>query len=79
MHFFGGFGLLSFGAGTVIGLYMTYLRFSGEIIGTRPLLTLGVLLLIIGAQFLFFGLLAEMVSADRFSKELDYSIKNKLD
>ncbi|KAA3646295.1 MAG: glycosyltransferase [Chloroflexi bacterium] len=79
MHFFGGFGLLSFGAGMIISLYMTYLRFSGEIIGTRPLLTLGVLLLIIGAQFLFFGLLAEMVSADRFSKELDYSIKNKLD
>ena len=63
----------------IINLYMSYLRFSGEIIGTRPLLMLGVLLLIIGAQFISFGLLAEMVSADRFSRDLDYSIKNKLD
>jgi hypothetical protein len=38
------------------------LWFSGEEIGHRPLLTLGVLLIIVGMQMVTIGLAAEMVN-----------------
>lgn len=61
-HFFGFFGLLSFAIGFVIGLYITYLRITtGSIQYRQPLLFLGMLLMIIGVQFLSTGLVAEMI------------------
>ncbi len=78
LHFFGWFGLLSFSLGMVINLYLTILWFSGELIGQRPLLTLGTLLVTIGAQFFSFGLLAEMFSSEVISRNRDYSIRTEL-
>lgn len=63
LHLFGSLGLLSFLGGTVINAYLTALWFMGQRpIGTRPLLMLGVLLMIIGVQFISFGLLGEMIA-----------------
>jgi glycosyltransferase involved in cell wall biosynthesis len=61
LHLFGGLGLGLTGAGFAISLYLTILKLTGEAIGSRPLLFLGVLLLVVGIQLLTFGLLAQMV------------------
>lgn len=62
MHFFGGLGSLISMIGIVICGYLTWLWFLGETIGHRPLLTLGVLLIIVGMQMVTTGLVAEMVN-----------------
>jgi len=61
LHFFGipGAALGALGVGLLV--YLTILWFLGQEIGTRPLLTLGVLLTITGLQFLCFGLLGELL------------------
>ena len=62
MHVFGLFGLLSMVLGTVLGLYLTFLKLGlGQSIGNRPLLILVVLLLVTGVQLFSFGLLAELL------------------
>ena len=61
LHLFGGIGLVLTFAGLVISLYMTILRLSGERIGDRPLLFLGVLLIVVGVQIGTFGLLGQMI------------------
>src|SRR5262245_65163489 len=60
LHFFGFVGILTFTAGFVIDLYLTLLwAFRHRPLSDRPILMLGTMLIIIGVQFLFFGLLAE--------------------
>jgi hypothetical protein len=44
-------------------VYLTVLKASGEAIGHRPLLTLGVLLVVVGIQFLSLGLLSELITS----------------
>ena len=62
IHVFGGLGLLAALAGSAIGLYLSYAKLVlGESIGNRPLLTLGVLLMIVGVQMISMGLLGELV------------------
>jgi hypothetical protein len=39
------------------------LKLRGEAIGHRPLLTLGVLLVVVGIQFLSLGLLSELITS----------------
>jgi glycosyltransferase involved in cell wall biosynthesis len=63
LHLFGGVGLLLAAIGTVVLVYLTVLKLSGEAIGHRPLLTLGVLLVVVGIQFLSLGLLSELVTS----------------
>lgn len=61
-HFFGFFGIMCFSSGFIIGLYITYLRITtGGIAFRYPLLFLGMLLIILGVQFIMTGLLAEMI------------------
>jgi glycosyltransferase involved in cell wall biosynthesis len=79
LHFFGWLGLLSLALGLVIDGYLSVLWLIGEPIGQRPLLTLGTLLIIIGAQFFTLGLLAEMVSYSILSREDEYTIRKILD
>jgi glycosyltransferase involved in cell wall biosynthesis len=61
LHLFGGLGLLLSlgGLGTLI--YLTVLKATGHAIGQRPLLTLGVLLVVVGLQFFSLGLIGEMI------------------
>jgi glycosyltransferase involved in cell wall biosynthesis len=61
MHLFGGMGLLSLMAGTLICVYLAVLWFFGEGIGQRPLLLLGVLLIVVGIQLFTIGLVSEML------------------
>lgn len=62
LHIFGSVGLLSFIAGTALGLYLSALKLiGGQNIGERPALMLAVLLVIIGVQLVMMGLLGEMV------------------
>lgn len=71
-HFFGTLGLASFFFGFLIGIYITYLRITtGSIQYRHPLLFLGMLLMIVGVQFVSTGLLAEMMLSAR--GKTDYS------
>jgi glycosyltransferase involved in cell wall biosynthesis len=63
LHLFGGLGLLLGTIGTVLLVYLTILKLSGEAIGHRPLLTLGVLLMVVGLQFFSLGLLSELITS----------------
>jgi glycosyltransferase involved in cell wall biosynthesis len=62
LHLFGGLGLALGLAGFLICIYLTILWFAGHAIGHRPLLTLGVLLVVVGMQFLSLGLIGEMIT-----------------
>ncbi len=62
IHLFGSLGLLSGFAGFATLLLMTFQKlFFGTPMGSRPLMMLGVMLVIIGIQFMMFGLLAEVM------------------
>lgn len=76
LHFFGWFGMAGLVAGFAINLYLAVLKFMGNPIGNRPLLTLGVLLMIFGALLVVFGLLAEMIAGS--STQREYSIRHDL-
>ena len=63
LHLFGGVGLLLGAVGTAVLVYLTVLKVSGEAIGHRPLLTLGVLLVVVGVQLVSLGLVSELVAS----------------
>jgi len=78
LHFFGSIGLLSVSSGILICVYMLYLWLSHVRIGDRPLLILGVLLILLGVQFICFGLLGEMLLSNLRTPRGKYKIKNEL-
>jgi glycosyltransferase involved in cell wall biosynthesis len=63
LHLFGTLGLAMGAIGTAVLVYLTVLKLSGEAIGHRPLLTLGVLLVVVGLQFFSLGLLSELITS----------------
>jgi glycosyltransferase involved in cell wall biosynthesis len=63
LHLFGGLGLVLGLAGFVVLAYLTVLKATGEAIGHRPLLTLGVLLVVVGLQFFSLGLISELITS----------------
>jgi len=63
LHLFGGVGLLMGLAGFVVLAYLTAIKIGGAGIGHRPLLTLGVLLLVVGVQLVSLGLLSELITS----------------
>ncbi len=78
-HYFGRIGLLFSAIGFVCCLYLTVLWFMGHgPIGQRPLLFLGILLLIVGVQFVATGLLAELLSKNTGWHEKPYSVRRYL-
>jgi glycosyltransferase involved in cell wall biosynthesis len=62
MHLFGMIGLLAAATGFAVCVYLTVLWVQGETIGTRPLLLLGVLLIVLGIQFFSLGLIGEFLT-----------------
>ncbi|MBX2849725.1 MAG: glycosyltransferase family 2 protein [Acidiferrobacterales bacterium] len=61
LHFFGMPGLALGGIGGLILTYLVIIRlFFDQAIGDRPLLLFGFMLLVIGLQFVLFGLIGEM-------------------
>lgn len=78
LHFFSKLGGLLLGAGTIILFYLIVVKLMGQSIGTRPLLTFGVLFEIAGIQTIFTGLLADlMVNFNRKNNEEDLPIRYK--
>jgi glycosyltransferase involved in cell wall biosynthesis len=63
LHLFGGLGFLLGALGSTILVYLTVLKATGEAIGHRPLLTLGVLLVVVGLQFFSLGLISELITS----------------
>ena len=66
MVLFGVIGLLTLFIGFLIGLYIVYLRFLGDLTPGRPLITFAILLILGGIQILSFGFIAiQIVSLRR--------------
>jgi glycosyltransferase involved in cell wall biosynthesis len=63
LHLFGGLGLVLGALGGAILVYLTIVKLTGHAIGDRPLLTLGVLLVVVGLQFFSLGLISEMLTS----------------
>lgn len=59
MHFFGMWGMLVFGVGVLINIYLLILKIMGEDIWGRPLLILGILLVLAGFQMITTGIIVE--------------------
>ncbi len=79
LHFFGTLGVLMSSLGFLIDAYMVYLKiFHDQPIGDRPLLILGMLLIIVGVQFITFGLLSEILTRIYYSNKHVYEIEETL-
>ncbi len=81
LYVFGGMGFLLLTAGILIELYLTLLKiFTGADIGGRPLLLLGVLLILAGIQLLSTGIIAELIVRTYYESrgEKPYVIEEKL-
>jgi len=77
MMIFGLIGFLTLGIGLVIGAYVVYLRFSGDLTPGRPLITFAILLILGGIQILSFGFIALQIVSIR--KEILRVQKENLD
>ena len=62
LQMFGGVGLVMGAAGTAVGAWVAYQRFFGYESANRPLLFLGITMVLGGIQLVMTGLLAEMLS-----------------
>ena len=66
MILFGFIGFLTLTIGLLIGMYIAYLRFLGDLTPGRPLITFAILLILGGIQILSFGFIAiQIVSVRR--------------
>ncbi len=79
LHLFGAIGLTCFGSGFAINAYLAVLWALGEPLSNRPLLLLGVLLMLVGIQVLTTGLLGEMLTFKNFSRSDTYSVRERLE
>lgn len=61
MHLFGGLGLVFFIIGTFINTYFLFEKIMGHDIWGKPMLLLGILLLIAGIQLITVGIMAELL------------------
>ncbi|CAI9430438.1 Undecaprenyl-phosphate 4-deoxy-4-formamido-L-arabinose transferase [Candidatus Ornithobacterium hominis] len=62
IHLFGNAGLISLGLGGIAMFYLAIVKFGlGEDIGTRPLLIVGVLLLLAGIQLITMGIVVDLL------------------
>ena len=77
LHVFGTIGSLMFGLGLLINLWLTIEWLMGHPVSNRPMLLLGILLMLLGIQLISTGLIAEMI-AKNDTDESDYSIRDFL-
>ncbi|MEX0747562.1 MAG: glycosyltransferase family 2 protein [Rhodothermales bacterium] len=79
MHFFGSFGTLAFLAGIFISLWISVDKVVfGNPIGDRPLLLLGVLMIIVGVQMFTTGLIGEMIIKREMERTSSYRVTDTL-
>lgn len=79
LHLFGAFGLVFLAGGLGINFYLAVLWMGGAYLSNRPLLLLGILLMLLGFQTLTTGLLGEMITFKNFRRPDSYSVKEKLE
>lgn len=83
LRLFGAMGLLLTLAGFVVDLYVVLDRFlpfgSHEPIHNRPLLLVGILLMIFGVSFILAGLQSEMIRYFAYRPEEEYSVRQVLE
>lgn len=77
LHLIGGLGMGMGVAGFSVLLYLTGGWFLGNPIGNRPLLFLGMLLMLMAGQFFTFGLLAEMMTYYDARQRNEYPISGR--
>ena len=78
MHFFGLLGAALAGLGFLVLAYLTWLKLvESAVIGDRPLLLLGVLLIIVGFQSLSLGLVGELVIRQGPDAKRSYVLKEE--
>lgn len=75
LHFFGKIGSVLVFIGFIILIYLSYIHFLGESIGRRPLLFLGILLIILGIQIIFTGLLADLIVNTNTKDDKNFPLK----
>lgn len=79
MLFFGGLGTLGFVLGFGILAYLAGVKILlGEPIGSRPLLLLGAVLLLLGAQSFLAGLLGEMIVRPEMEDVARYDVREEI-
>jgi dolichol-phosphate mannosyltransferase len=64
--------------GGLILVYLATIKILGEAIGHRPLLTMGVLLVVVGIQFVSLGLLSELITSQHEERVPDESRMEQL-
>lgn len=69
MHLFGTIGFISFGIGVAINIYLLVLKFMGQDIWGKPLLILGLILLLGGIQFITIGIIADINTRTYFESQ----------
>lgn len=69
LYFFGNLGILFFSLGILVNLYLMGIKLIGNDIGTRPLLTLGVLLILVGIQLFTIGIVADLLMRTYFESQ----------
>lgn len=69
MHFFGTIGIVTFLIGVLINFYMLILKILGNDIWGKPLLLLGILLVMGGIQFITIGIIAELQMRTYFESQ----------
>lgn len=77
MYFFGNIGILFFSLGIIINIYLLVVKLFGNDIGSRPLLILGVLLILVGIQLFTIGIVADLLMRTYFEsqKKTPYAIR----
>jgi hypothetical protein len=75
LHFFARIGSALIALGVICLVYLTILWTQSIPIGTRPLLTFGVLLVVIGGQTVFTGLLADLIVNMSQGKRQEFPLK----
>jgi glycosyltransferase involved in cell wall biosynthesis len=71
LHLFGGLGLALSVAGVAVLVYLTVVKAMGHAIGQRPLLILGVLLVVVGLQVFSLGLITELITSHHEERATD--------
>ncbi len=77
IHLFGNLGLAFFLVGAIINTYLLVLKLMGEDIWGRPILILGVMLILVGIQFFTIGIVADLLMRTYFEsqKKRPYTIR----
>ncbi len=79
LHLFGAIGLAALTLGLGINSYLAVIWVAGARLANRPLLLLGILLMLLGIQVLTTGLVGEMITFKNFRRQDSYSVKERLE